>query len=110
MLCKLFIADENGIIERSLGSTSIAFLDSLILFAESENLVFLAGIENDAATIFNTLQLSQVKREIQILAAKHRGIDIVSLNLFVGAIEQALEEGPHTYLKILCNREIRRDI
>ena len=85
MVCELLIMDEYGHIEENLGVITKNFLDKLIKLAEENNLIFLSGIEEYADTIFNSLQLNQIKKVIKFFALNynHQDIDSLEMTFFI---------------------------
>lgn len=78
-----------------------------MLSAKDNESPFLQSIDEKADTIFNPLQLKQLKQELEHSHSINASLNNeANFRILIKAIEQALSEGDYTYLKIGCSTKI----
>lgn len=103
MRCNFYIADEYGQIETNLESLPLVFVKNIVDLAKQNELSFLEGIETKGETIFNPIQVIQLKHNLLTL----QQAPLIKQNIqlyqsFLVAIDKIINEGSYTYLKIIC--------
>lgn len=102
MICKLYILEEAEEIENCAGAISYSLLQMVVEYAFNNDLLFLRSIDLDGDTIFNVLQLINLKNELSVLNGLCENTASRDWENFINAIDATLQGGQSTYLRISC--------
>lgn len=102
MICKLYILEEAEEIEKYAGAISYSVLQKVVEYAFSNDLLFLRSIDLDGDTIFNVLQLINLKNELNVFNGLCENTASRDWENLINAIDTTLQGGQSTYLRISC--------
>ncbi len=102
MACKLEILNEEWMIEAKKGNISSSLLEKIAFVANNKNCLILPFINGDKESIFNILQLEQIKNELSLIESELISFNQNELKILIGAIDEVIKEKSYTYLRVTC--------
>ena len=94
--------DEEWEIEKKVGVVSINFIKKIVEDSKNRELTLIPFIDYNSETVFNILQLKQIKKESLVLEENSLNNLTADWHTFTHAINSVIEEQSYTYLKIIC--------